>query len=250
MNADASGDRLRIELTGAQNALIAAIHATGKPIVLVVTSGSAVSIPWAADHIPAIVQQFYSGQVGGTALADVIFGDYNPAGRMPLTIYRGLDDLPPFEDYSMANRTYRYFEGTPLYPFGFGLSYTTFTYSDLTLSATPLAADEDLTITVTVTNAGARPGDEVVQAYLSRDDAPVRVPIRQLVAIDRITLDPGESKQVSLIVPARWFKVIDEDGNARFIPGMARISVGGSQPDARSIALGATPPASADVTMK
>ncbi len=144
-----------------------ALKATGKPIVFVMMTGSAIAIPWEEENIPAIINAWYGGEAAGTAVADVLFGDYSPAGRLPVTFYRSDADLPAFDNYSMQNRTYRYFKGVPLYPFGFGLSYTTFTYGNLNLSKTVVGKNESINANVTVTNSGKVKSDEVVELYLT-----------------------------------------------------------------------------------
>ena len=157
------GDRTSLDLPEAQEALLRAIHQTGTPTVLVLLNGSAIALNWAEKHVPAIVEAWYPGEAGGTAIADVLFGDINPAGRLPVTFYRSVDDLPPFADYAMQGRTYRYFVGDPLYPFGFGLSYTTFEYGSITTSAATLSHEDMLELSVDVSNRGVRAGDEVTQ---------------------------------------------------------------------------------------
>lgn len=224
------GDRTDIGLPGPQQALLEKVHALGKPIVLVLTNGSALGITWANEHIPAIIEAWYPGEAGGTAIAEVLFGDYNPAGRLPVTFYKSVDDLPPFEDYRMEGHTYRYFRGEPLYPFGHGLSYTRFAYRNLTLSANPLAAGDTLTVTVEVGNVGERDGDEVVQLYLSDLEASVPVPIRQLCGFKRIHLAVGEWQTVTFEITPEQFSLID-NANRRIIePGTFLISAGGRQP--------------------
>jgi beta-glucosidase len=245
MNADASGDRMHIGLSGAQGQLLTDIQALGKPVVLVICSGSAVSVPWAQAHVPAIVQQFYPGQAGGTALAAMLFGDDSPSGRLPVTVYKALGQLPAFDDYSMEGRTYRFFEGKPLYSFGFGLSYTTFAYSGLTLDHDSLPSGEPLHIEATVTNTGPRAGAEVVQVYVRREQATVPVPVRELAGMRRVFLKPGESETVRFTLDAVRFVVFDEDGSSRVEPGSVTVSVGGSQPDETSLALGAAVPVTA-----
>jgi len=183
------GDRVSLDIPRVQEALLEKIAALGKPTVLVLLNGSAISVNWAKDHIPAIVESWYGGQAAGTAIADVLFGDYNPAGRLPVTFYKSADQLPPFTDYSMKGRTYRYFDGEPLWPFGFGLSYTTFTYRKLSVTGNQASAQ--------ITNEGKRPGDEVVQFYAGKD----------LAGFERIHLKPGESKWVSFPVPAKSGKI-------------------------------------------
>ena len=159
-DSDGGGDRLSLDLPGMQEALLKAIHALGKPIVLVLFNGSPLTINWAQEHIPAIIEAWYPGQEGGNAIADVIFGDYNPSGRLPVTFVKSLDQLPDFEDYSMENRTYRFMNSTPLYPFGYGLSYTKFDYSGLALDQDAVDAGSDFAVkvSVSVTNSGDRAG--------------------------------------------------------------------------------------------
>jgi len=223
------GDRTRIDLPDVQQELIKEIHALGKPVVLVLLNGSALAINWEKDNIPAIIETWYGGQAAGQALADVIFGDYNPGGRLPVTFYRSVSDLPDFTDYRMNNRTYRYFEGAPLYPFGFGLSYTTFKYRKFRISKT-LKAGEPMEVSVRVKNTGSLAGDEVVQLYVSNKDASVPVPIRSLKGFDRIHLLPGESKIVSFTIDPDAFSVIDENNKRVIRTGKFLITAGGQQP--------------------
>jgi beta-glucosidase len=226
------GDRVDIGLPSPQEELLKQLHTLGKPIVLVLLNGSALAINWAAENVPAIVEAWYPGQAGGDAIADVLFGDYNPAGRLPVTFYKSLEDLPPFEDYRMEGRTYRYFRGEPLYAFGHGLSYTTFAYSNLQLSAKAIARDKTITISADVQNTGARAGDEVVQLYISNLTASVPTPIRQLASFERVHLEPGETKTVAFTLTPRQLSVIDDEGQRVVEPGEFRIAVGGRQPAA------------------
>ena len=196
------GDRTRIDLPDAQERLLERIVAVGKPTVLVLMSGSAVAVNWAQEHVPAIVEAWYGGQAAGSALADVLFGDYNPAGRLPVTFYTSVDDLPPFDDYRMAGRTYRFFKGTPLYPFGDGLSYTTFAYRNLRTSSARLRAADTVIVRVDVTNTGRRAGDEVAQLYVRHLGSRVERPIEDLRGFRRITLKPGETRTVEFALPA------------------------------------------------
>jgi beta-glucosidase len=228
------GDRTNIELPAVQTAMMKALKATGKPVVFVNMSGSAMGFEWEAENIPAIVQAFYGGQAGGEAIANVLFGDYNPAGRLPVTFYKNVNDLPDFEDYSMDNRTYRYFKGTPLYPFGFGLSYTTFKYSNLQIS--PAKTGSNRIVTVTVTNTGKMAGDEVVQLYLAHPNAGYKTPIRTLKGFKRITLKAGEAKTVSFHLGQRELSEVDANGNTISMIGNLQFSVGGGQPSAALIA--------------
>ena len=236
----ATADRTGLELPAVQAKLLKAIHATGTPTVLVLINGSMISINWANQHLPAILEAWYPGQAGGTAIADILFGDYNPAGRLPVTFYQSIRDLPPFPDYRMANRTYRYFTGTPLYPFGHGLSYTTFTYSNLHLNTTTLAPNDTLTVSVDVSNTGSCAGDEVVQLYTSHTTASVPAPIRQLQGFTRIHLQPGETKSVTFTVTQSQLSVINDDGKRVIEAGKFRVAVGGGQPLQGSGALEST----------
>ncbi len=196
------GDRTRIDLPSAQERLLEHITALGKPTVLVLLNGSALAVNWAQQNVPAIVEGWYPGQAGGTALADVLFGDYNPGGRLPVTFYRDTTDLPPFSSYAMAGRTYRFFDGRPLYPFGHGLSYTTFRYSGLRTSTRTLAGNGSIVVSVDVANTGRRTGDEVVQLYARHVGSKVARPKRDLRGFRRITLDPGQRRTVNFTVPA------------------------------------------------
>ncbi len=223
-------DREDLALPGIQEELLKALRATGTPIVLVLMSGSAVAINWADEHLPAILAAWYPGEEGGTAIADVLFGEYNPAGRLPVTFYRSVADLPPFESYAMEGRTYRYFRGVPLYPFGYGLSYTTFAYRDLELSAGRVSPGDSLTLSVKVCNTGPRAGDEVVQVYLSDLVASVPVPIRQLVGLARVHLTPGECRRLAFTINPRHMSLIDDEGRRVVEPGAFQIAVGGGQP--------------------
>ncbi|MCX7681300.1 MAG: glycoside hydrolase family 3 C-terminal domain-containing protein [Anaerolineae bacterium] len=230
------GDRTEIGLPAPQEELLRKVWALGKPTVLVLVGGSAIAVSWAAEHVPAIVEAWYPGQAGGEAIADVLFGDYNPAGRLPVTFYRSTADLPPFTDYRTEGRTYRYFRGEPLFPFGHGLSYTTFAYSNLRLSAEKLTWDGTameepmLTVSVDVQNTGDRAGDEVVQMYITDLVASVPVPIRQLAGFKRISLAPGEKQTVSFTVTARQLSLIDNSGRRVVEPGEFEVAVGGRQP--------------------
>ncbi len=223
------GDRTRLDLPQAQRDLIKAVMALKKPTVLVVMNGSALALNWEQKNVPAIIEAWYPGQAAGTALANVIFGDYNPAGRLPVTFYRSTKDLPAFEDYNITRQTYRYFDGKPLYPFGYGLSYTTFEYSALEYNQR-ISEGAALPVKVKVKNTGALDGDEVVQIYLSHLDPKVRVPIRSLVAFDRVHLQAGEERELNLEVAADAFSYVDADGKRILEPGNFELSVGGGQP--------------------
>ena len=180
--------------------------------------------------MPAILDGWYPGEEGGTAIADVLFGDYNPGGRLPVTFYKSVEQLPPFTDYRMQGRTYRYFKGEPLYPFGFGLSYTNFKYDNLRLSTRRVSAGQELKLTADVSNAGARGGDEVVQLYVTHQAASVPVPIRSLAGIQRVFLKPGEKRSVTFTLTPEQMSLIDDRGKRVIEPGEFLISVGGKQP--------------------
>jgi beta-glucosidase len=192
------GDRTSLDLPAAQERLLERIVALGKPTVLVLLNGSALSINWAQEHVPAIAEAWYPGQAGGTAIADVLFGDYNPGGRLPVTFYQSVDDLPVFDDYRMAGRTYRFFGGPVLYPFGHGLSYTTFAYDSLRVSTDTLAANGTMSVRVNVTNTGMRAGDEVVQLYVQHLGSAVERPRQDLRGFQRVSLRAGETRTVEL----------------------------------------------------
>ncbi len=196
------GDRTRLDLPVSQERLLERIVGTGKPTVLVLINGSALAVNWAQEHVPAIVEAWYPGQAGGGALADVLFGDYNPAGRLPVTFYRSVDDLPAFDDYRMKGRTYRFFDGPPLYPFGHGLSYTTFAYDSLQTSSDTIAHDGTITLRANVTNTGRRAGDEVVQLYVRHPGSAVERPRQELRGFRRIALKPGETRTVAFTLTA------------------------------------------------
>jgi len=228
------GDRTALDLPAPQQQLMERITALGKPTVLVLMSGSAMSIGWAQEHVPAIVEAWYPGQAGGQAIADVLFGDYNPAGRLPVTFYRSVAELPPFESYAMKGRTYRYFEGAPLYPFGHGLSYTTFRYANLRASQSTLRAGDTVTVSVDVTNAGRRAGDEVVQLYVRYPGSKIERPRRDLRGYARVSLRPGETRTVRLRVPASSLRYWDESAHAwRLEAGAVELEVGASSADIR-----------------
>lgn len=224
------GDRTSLDLPKAQQKLIEDVVALGKKVVLVTMGGSALALNRESEIVPAIVHAWYPGQFGGTAIADVLFGDYNPAGRLPVTFYKSVSDLPPFEDYSMKGRTYRYFEGSPLFGFGHGLSYTRFEYSDLSLP-NRVAAGGNITASVRVRNAGRVAGDEVVQFYLSDTQAGAPVPIRSLVAVSRVFLKPNESRIVKVAINARQMSMIADDNRRIVEPGEFLLTAGGRQPE-------------------
>ncbi len=223
------GDRTTLSLPAPQEELLRDVVTLGKPTVLVLASGSALAVPWAAENVDAILQAWYPGEAGGRAIADVLFGDAVPAGRLPVTLYRSVEDLPDFADYSMDGRTYRYFRGEPLYPFGYGLSYTTFGYSGLRVPDT-LSGNPSDTLWVDVTNSGNRAADEVVQLYVEHPDAPFRVPVRELRGFRRVHLAPGDTRTVGFALDRSVLGVVDPQGRSVVLQGDVILSVGGQQP--------------------
>ena len=224
------GDRTDIVLPRPQEDLIKEVQALGKPVVLVLLGGSALAVNWENDNVPAIIDAWYPGEEGGTAIADVLFGDYNPSGRLPVTFYKSIADLPAFTDYRMQGRTYRYFKGQPLYPFGFGLSYSTFKYDGLKVSSNSISSGESVIVTANVTNTSKRAGDEVVQLYITDVEASVPVASRSLAGIKRVSLKPGEKKTVSFEIKPEQMSVIDNNGKRIIEPGEFLVSLGGKQP--------------------
>ena len=228
------GDRTRIDLPAPQQRLMERMVGLGKPTVLVLMSGSAVAVSWAQEHVPAILEAWYPGQAGGTAIADVLFGDYNPGGRLPITFYRSVSDLPPFEDYRMARRTYRFFDGVPLYPFGHGLSYTTFAYDRLRTSGDTLRGDATVTVSVDVKNTGTRAGDEVVQLYVRHPRSAVPRPRRDLRGFRRVTLRPGETRTLEFPLAGPALAYWDPDAHRWVVEnGAVVVEVGASSADIR-----------------
>ncbi len=223
------GDRKDISLPKEQEELIKAVKEAGKPVILVINAGSALAINWAKENIDAIVNVGYPGEEGGNALADVLWGDYNPAGRLPITYYQSLSELPDFQNYDMEGRTYRYYKGEPLYPFGYGLSYTMFAYSDIKLPSSVKAGDS-IIVSVNVTNTGKLAGDEVVQLYITDKKGTTSRPIRQLEGFKRIYLKAGESKTVEFTLTPRQLSMIDKKSQRVIEPGTFDVYVGGEQP--------------------
>ena len=223
------GDRTTIALPAVQTQMMKALQTTGKPVVFVMMTGSAIAIPWEDENLPAIVNAWYGGQSAGTAVADVLFGDYNPAGRLPVTFYKSDSDLPGFSDYDMKGRTYRYFRGDALYPFGYGLSYTTFNYSNFRLPLT-VTKGKNTTLTVQVTNTGKMKGEEVVQLYVSSQNKNIQAPIRALKGFQRIELKAGETKTVKFTLTSTDLSLVNKEGKLYQPEGKIMISVGGGQP--------------------
>jgi len=243
------GDRTSINLPAVQTDFLKALKTTGKPIIFVMMTGSALAIPWEQQNIPAILNAWYGGEAAGTAVADILFGDYSPSGKLSVTFYKSDADLPPFEDYSMHNRTYRYFKGEPLYPFGFGLSYTNFNYSNLKLSKTKIKKNETVAAEVTVTNNGKMKSDEVVQLYLTHQSGQ-DIPLYALKGFKRITLLPGASQKVRFTITSDMMKLVNEDGKSVLHSGEIKVSIGGSLPSKRSEDLGAAKPAEAQIIIQ
>ena len=223
------GDRTNLNLPALQEKLLESLTATGKKVIVVLMNGGALSVNRAQEKASAVLLAGYPGQQGGNAVADVLFGDFNPSGRLPVTYYKSVDQIPPFENYDMKGRTYRYFSQEPLYPFGYGLSYTSFTYSNLSLPEKSIAG-ENVKVKCTVTNSGKVSGDEVVQLYLTDEKASTPRPIRQLEGFIRITLKPGESKEIGFTLEPRQFSIINNKDKRVIEPGYFTISVGGKQP--------------------
>ncbi|MBP2161151.1 MULTISPECIES: glycoside hydrolase family 3 C-terminal domain-containing protein [Asticcacaulis] len=228
----AGGDRTSLDLPAPQQKLLERLHGTGKAVVLVLMNGSAMSVNWADANLPAIVEAWYPGGEGGRAIANLLAGDFSPAGRLPVTFYKSAEQLPSFKNYGMNGRTYRYFAGEALYPFGFGLSYTTFAYGKPVVDRSRLAAGEGATVSVEVTNTGGRDGDEVVQLYVTRqaDGAPIRA----LKGFQRMALKAGETRRVTFTLDAMALSVVDAGGNRVVEEGAADIWIGGGQPGQRA----------------
>jgi beta-glucosidase len=227
------GDRTNLNLPAIQEQLIKDIKALGKPVVLVLLNGSALAINWEDDNIPAIIETWYGGQAAGQAIADVLFGDYNPAGRLPVTFYKSEKDLPAFTDYIMTTQTYRYFKGEPLYPFGYGLSYTTFGYDNLKIND-QYKTGETIQLSADVKNTGTMSGDEVVQLYVSAKNANAKGPVRSLKGFKRVHLNAGEKQTVNFVLPSSAFITVNDKNERIILPGKYEISIGGGQPGVKT----------------
>ena len=251
-NSDGGGDKIDIALPGMQEELLAAVAETGKPIIAVITNGSPVELNSVDQRAEAVLEAWYPGEEGGNAVADILFGDYNPSAKLPVTFVRSMDQLPDFRDYSMQNRTYRFMESDPLYPFGFGLSYTDFEYSELKLSADSFAADEEAEIKLSakIKNTGKVKGTEVVQLYLKDLESSVSVPKYELRGIERVELTPNEAKTVEFKLKPRDFALINEDGKAVLEAGEFEVYLGGSQPDSYSQQLTGKETLKSQITVK
>lgn len=232
----AGGDRTDLRLPAPQRALLEALHATGKPVVMVLTGGSALAVEWAETNVPAILMSWYPGQRGGTAVGQALFGDVNPGGRLPVTFYRADQAMPAFDDYKMEGRTYRYFRGSPLYPFGHGLSYTRFDYGKLQLDAARIGNDGTLKVQVEIANTGKRAGDEVVQLYAKRLQAQPGDAQQELRGFQRVHLAPGERRTVAFELQANQaLRQYDEARAAYAVPtGAYEVRVGASSADIRA----------------
>ncbi|MDR2043469.1 MAG: glycoside hydrolase family 3 C-terminal domain-containing protein [Clostridium sp.] len=230
-NEFASGDKPNLELPGLQQEILETISSFGKPVVLVLLSGSALAVNWADEHVPAILQAWYPGAEGGRAVADLLFGKRNPGGKLPVTFYRSTEQLPDFADYSMKGRTYRYMEGEALYPFGYGLSYTTFSIDKVRVSGEE-AGLSGIAVTASVKNTGVMAGAETLQVYVKicREGTPNA----QLKGFRKLSLEPGEEREVVIQLPPEAFGLYDEEGKFRIRKGTAWIYVGGQAPDSRS----------------
>lgn len=249
-NSFEGGDKKDLELPKCQQILLDKLVKTGKPIVLVVNTGSAIDLRYAQQHCAAIIQAWYNGSYSGKALAELIFGEYSPCGKLPITFYNSIEELPDFEDYSMKNRTYRYFKQKPLYPFGYGLSYTKFEYSNLQLSSNKIGKNDDLNLEVTVKNIGNMDSDEIVQIYIKDNESSQIIPNVSLCGFQHIHLKSKQSKVLEFTIKNDSFKVVDKDGNKFVELGTFTIYVGGSQPDDRSFELTGTKCLEAIVTVK
>jgi len=227
------GDRTSILLPEVQTKLLKMLQSSGKPVIFLMMTGSAIAVPWEAENIPAILNIWYGGQSAGTASADVIFGDYNPAGRLPVTFYKDDSDLSSFVDYKMDNKTYRYFKGTPLYGFGYGLSYTEFKYSAVKAPA-KIKKGQPATISVKITNAGKMEGEEVAQLYLINPNASIKSPLKSLKGFERFNLKPGQSTVVNFALSPEDLSYVTENGSLKAYEGKIQIAVGGSQPDEKN----------------
>ncbi|WP_294962000.1 glycoside hydrolase family 3 C-terminal domain-containing protein [uncultured Flavobacterium sp.] len=227
------GDRTSILLPEVQTKLLKALQSSGKPVVFLMMTGSAIAVPWEAENIPAILNIWYGGQSAGTASSDVIFGDYNPAGRLPVTFYKDDSDLSSFVDYKMDNKTYRYFKGTPLYGFGYGLSYTEFKYSGVKAPA-KIKKGQPANISVKVTNTGKMEGEEVAQLYLITPNASIKSPLKSLKGFERFNLKPGQSTVVNFTLSPEDLSYVTENGTLKPYEGKIQIAVGGSQPDEKN----------------
>ncbi|MDR1948387.1 MAG: glycoside hydrolase family 3 C-terminal domain-containing protein [Spirochaetaceae bacterium] len=245
--SDSNGDRDAIELPPWQLAFLRKLRGESKKIVLVLTGGSPIAFP--EDIADAVLFAWYPGEQGGNAVADIIFGDVNPSGKLPITFPQSTDQLPPYEDYSMKGRTYRYMEKKPLYPFGFGLSYSAFRFDSLELSGPSIAAGGSLTAKVGLTNTGSRDGEEVVQIYIGKDKRGAADPITSLRAFRRVAVPAGKTVEAEFELPAEAFELVDEEGENVLVPGVYTVSAGDAAPLPAAVEKGAPRPVCAKVTV-
>ncbi|REG96108.1 glycoside hydrolase family 3 C-terminal domain-containing protein [Flavobacterium aquicola] len=228
------GDRTSIMLPAVQTELMKALKSTGKPVIFVMMTGSAIAAPWESENIPAILNAWYGGQSAGTAVADILFGDYNPSGRLPVTFYKGDSDLASFNDYNMENRTYRYFKGVPQYGFGFGLSYTSFKYSKLEIPV-QIEKNKNVSVSVTITNTGKLAGEEVAQLYVLDQGKKIKTAIKALKGFERVSLNPGQSKTITFTLTPQDLSYVTAEGKLQQLDGKVEIAVGGHQPDEHNL---------------
>jgi beta-glucosidase len=244
-----NGDRSDIALSASQADYLKKMIVAGAKVVLVLTGGAPIALGELADMVEAVVYVWYPGEQGGNAVADVLFGNVVPGGKLPITFPKSFDQLPPFENYDMAGRTHRFMTEEPLYPFGFGLSYTRFSYDGISLDRSTVQPGESVIATVTITNCGSIAGDEVVQLYLSDLDASVPVPQQSLIGFRRVRLEPGGSARLAFEVTPEMMMLVNDEGETVLELGEFRLSAGGSAPVARSVSLGAPEPASVMFTV-
>jgi len=228
------GDRITLDLPENQLKLMEKLSLTGKPVVLVLTNGSALAVNWAQKNVSAIVEAWYSGEEGGNAVADILFGDYSPAGRLPITFYKSVNDLPDFENYAMKGRTYRYFKGEPLYAFGHGLSYTSFIYTKTNLKFYEVLPNDTIQLTVEISNKGNYDSDEVIQIYAKPEIETGDQPIKSLVAFKRVHFLKGETKQVPFLIPVKQLRLFEPETDCYQVPkGTCNLLIGASSDDIR-----------------
>lgn len=257
IDSSTAGDRLDYNLPQNQLDYLKELRETAdkdpdnkKPIVAIITGGSPINLTEVEALADAVLFVWYPGEEGGTAIADILFGDVSPSGRLPITFPKSLDQLPTFDDYSMKGRTYKYMNETPLYPFGFGLSYTIFEYNNIEVSAPTISKEDNLTVQVSVTNSGNVSSDEIVQVYISDIEASVSVPNFQLINTKRISLEPGSSEKISFQLTPKDFEIVKNDGTRSIESGSFKIYVGGSSPMKQSFELGASKMSEILVTVK
>ena len=248
-NAEAGGDKKDLELPECQRKLLKTISALGKPMVVLLFSGSALSVDTETPNLDAVVQCFYSGATGGTAIAEMLFGKYSPSGRLPVTFYRSVDQLPPFEEYSMENRTYKYFTGEPLFPFGYGLSYTNFTYGEIKLDKAEYKTGESVGCTVTLKNTGEYDGYEVTESYIASDITEFRLPQYELKGFEKVFLARGEEKEIHFTFTPEALSVINMEGDRLVMPANYTLYIGSGQPDEKTEELSGTTVKSTQFTL-